>query len=80
MSSSLLWEPADRKKKSLSDAMKYTLRKLYDEPVDAVLSESNIQELRGVIAGTTEQQVIRDAEELIEGIKKYGQIIVKEEY
>lgn len=45
MSSDLTWSTPN-KVKGLSDELKYALRKIYGEPVNVTLDESNLPELR----------------------------------
>lgn len=48
MSSSLTWEKVRQNKKTLSYNAKYALRKKYGEPVDTVLTRSDIEYLEGL--------------------------------
>ena len=73
MSSTLNWRPLHSNEKDLSDELKFMLRKEYGEPVNCVLRDEDIKFLRGLsIAGASE------ADELIAGISKFGEIEVKE--
>ncbi len=75
MSSTLTFEPFDRKKKTLSDEIKFMLRNRYGEPIDAAIDVEEIPFLEGlIVAGVSE------ADKIINAIKKHGKIILKEEY
>lgn len=74
MSSTLVWHPVTNTK-PLDDVLKFALRKRYRECVDTSMDSGDIPYLTGLLhAG------IRDAETLIDAIKKHTEIIVKEEY
>lgn len=76
MSSTLTWEPLDRKKHVLSDDLKFAMRRGFSmEPVNTRLSTQDIPFLRGMVAAG-----ISDGEKLIDAIQKYGTIIVQEEF
>lgn len=71
MSSSLEWEPTTKHGKSL-EADKFALRDVYGDPVNIVLNEENLKELRVM------QALGKDVKELIELIEKHGSVRVKE--
>ena len=75
MSSTLVWEPTHRKKHDLSDELKLTLRKRYDETIATNMDEHDIPYLEGL-----RDAGVEDADKLIEAIKKYGSIMVREQF
>lgn len=77
MSSSLYWEPRDRAKKYLSTDLKFALRKRNDNETvtDEVFSDSEIPYLEGL-----RDAGVKDAQDLIDAIKKFGCIVVDEEF
>ncbi len=74
MSSSLIWEPANSKKPSLDSSVKMSMRKLYGEPVDCVLSEKDLSFLRGALAAGA------DIQKVIDLIMEHGYVKFREEY
>jgi len=76
MSSNLGWLPVKPKKWNYLDTgLKWALRKRYDGDVNEVMTESDIPYLEGL-----RDAGVKDADDLIEAIEKYGQIHVKEEW
>ena len=75
MSSTLIWEPLNRKKKDLPDEIKYILRKKYGEPINIVLRENDIGYLQGI-----KDAGVLSIEILINAIEKYQEILVQEEW
>ena len=75
MSSTLIWEPLNRKKKDLPDEIKYILRKKYGEPINIVLRENDIGYLQGI-----KDAGVLSIEILINAIEKYQEIVVQEEW
>lgn len=75
MSSTLYWEPVQRKQKDLPDTLKYILQKKVGGTVDTVMSGRDISYLRGL-----EDAGIKGATELIEAIEKHGQVVVHEQF
>lgn len=75
MSSSLVWEPVNRKTKFLEDSVKFALRKKYGDPVDAVLSGDDVPYLQGL-----RDAGIKGIDALLEAIEKHHEIEVKEVY
>ena len=75
MSSNLEWFPLDMKGKGLPDALKFALRKRFEEPVDMVMDETYVSYLHGLIdAG------VDGASSLLEAIEKHGAVRVQEVY
>ena len=75
MSSTLYWEPVQRKQKDLPNTLKYVLQKKIGGTVDTVMSEHDISYLRGL-----EDAGIEGATELIKAIEKHGQVVVHEQF
>lgn len=75
MSSTLYWEPVQRKQKDLPDALKYVLQKKVGGTVDTVMSENDLEYLHGL-----KDAGIKGAHELIEAIEKHGQVSVHEQF
>lgn len=79
MSSNLYAEPIERKKLSLSTALKFALRKKFGGPVRVVMSESSFNFLEGLIAGGSDE-LAADTQKLIQYIIKHGEVRIEEEY
>lgn len=75
MSSDLTWEPAQRKKASLTDAIKWALQKRYGGTVDNIMDQGDIGYLEGLRDGG-----LAEAQFLIDAIEKHDRIVVKEEF
>lgn len=75
MSSTLYWEPMQRKSQSLPDALKYVLQKKASGTVDAVMGEHDLAYLNGL-----KDAGIKGAQELIEAIEKHGEVVVHEQF
>ena len=75
MSSTLYWEPVNRKKKPLGDEIKDILKKRLGGEVQGSLHPSDLQYLQGL-----RDAGIGDAQVLIEAIEKYGAISLTEEW
>lgn len=75
MSASLVLHPAYPKGKDLSDELKYALNKAYDNPHTLEMGEADIKFFLGLSAAG-----IKDADEVIKAIEKYGSVILKWEY
>lgn len=73
MSSSLVWEPANRKTHDLPYALKNALQKRYDYPINTIMDSSNIEYLQGLADAGVE-----GSDKLIEAIEKHDRISVKE--
>ena len=75
MTCSLGWEPVRKKSpKWLSDGLKFALRKRYGGHVDTILDGGDMSYLEGL-----RDAGVEDADTLIEAIKKYDSIHVREE-
>ncbi len=78
MSTNLGWMPVPAEHwNPLSDGMKFSLRNLYEFPVEATLTTDDLPMLRGMVAAGS-AEVKKDAKALIEAIEKHDAIIVKE--
>lgn len=75
MSGSLMWEPAERKKKSLPTALKWALTKRYGGDPNVTVDQNNVDYLRGLLDAGTE-----GAQELIDAIEKHGSVQLRVEY
>lgn len=76
MSGHLMWEPADRKKKSLPTTLKWALEKRYGgSPNDITMSQDHMNYLHGLLDGGVE-----GAQELIDAIDKHGSVQLTVEY
>ena len=76
MSSTLSWEPTKRDKETLSDELKFALRKAFDDPVDITLfAYSHREMLQGMYYSG-----ITDAKKLITAMDQHKSIRVKEEW
>lgn len=76
MSSTLSWRPASPPRSgSLPTALKFALRKKYNEPINVTFDESDIPFLEGLVCAG-----IPGANDLISAIRMHNQIIVKETY
>jgi len=75
MSGSLVWEPAERKKRSLPRALKWALQKRYGGDPNVVMGEGHRDYLRGLIDGGVE-----GAQELLDAIDKHGDVQLSVEY
>lgn len=74
MSSSLIWEPVVKQKENdLDDQLKFSLRKRYGDPVNLRFNHQDLGYLRGL-----SDCEVKGADELIEAIKKHGEVLVKE--
>lgn len=75
MSSNLYYQPASKPDKLLPDELKHALRKLdeFNNTVDGIYGNELIPILRGMEAAD-----VKGATRLIEAIKKYGEIELKE--
>ena len=80
MSSNLTWEPSNRKSGELGSGIKFILRRLYGEPVNATFDGEDVQMLNTIIASSLDESVKEDATALIDAIGKHGSIDVREEY
>ena len=73
MSSNLCYRPVEDYKYDLSTEVKFMLRKVYGDPIDVTLSNSDIPFLTGLkTAG------VKEAEQLIDAIHTHGEIELKE--
>lgn len=59
---------------TLSDQLKYALRKRYTQGINGYMDEDEVSYLRGLVDGGVE-----DAQKLIDAIEKHGDIEVFEE-
>lgn len=78
MSSTLMWSPVMKYKGSLSDNLKFALRKRTDwcdNSANGTYGESDIPFLKGLHVGGVE-----DADKLIKLIEKHGDIQLAEQY
>jgi hypothetical protein len=76
MSSNLYWEPTQRPKKDLPDALKFALRKrASDGHVEMVMDTNDLQYLYGL-----RDAGVKGADDLIEAIQKHGEVRVWEQY
>lgn len=75
MTANLYWEPIIEPKRSLSDELKYALRKRFDieRGQKQRLDESDINYLSGLKDGG-----VKGTDELIEAIKKHGEVEIFE--
>ena len=73
MSSNLYWKPTREYSGHLPDALKFALRKKYDNPISEEFNGEDIDFLTGLHIGG-----IEGADKLIELIQKHGSIIVHE--
>ena len=80
MSSNLRAEPVSRKKLDLGTGIKFILRKVLREPINAEIGIAFIPILNGIAAAASDKQIISDAEKLIDMIEKHGNVYLKEEY
>ena len=70
-----MWEPVSRKKHDVSTELKFALRKSMGDPVNGLLDGQDIHYLQGL-----HDAGIKDAKKLIDAIKKYGEISLKEDF
>ena len=74
MSSTLYWEPANRKMKDLPDALKYVLQKKFSgSGIDTIMCDGDVPYLNGL-----KDAGVKGAEELIEAIEKYHEVRIAE--
>jgi hypothetical protein len=74
VSQTLKWRPCYQAANTLSDKLKYALRKRYEQSINGRMGESDIPYLEGLLhAG------IEDAQNLIDAIEQYRHIEVFEE-
>ena len=79
MSTSLYFEPICNKGISLSDNLKYILRKKYGSSVDAILDDHDINYLEGIRDACNNEKEASEVQKLIDAIEKYNSIKVWEE-
>ena len=75
MSSTLIWQRASASDGSLSDTLKFALRKRCGNPVNTEMCHDDMDYLIGLRDGG-----IGAAQELIDAIKEHDSIILREEY
>lgn len=69
MSHTLYWEPAERKRFSLPDGLKFALREKFEFPIDIELCSEDLDFVEGLRCGRVE-----GAAELKAAIEKFGRI------
>jgi hypothetical protein len=74
VSQTLKWRPRWQSGDTLSDQLKYALRKRYTQGINGYMDEDEVSYLRGLVDGGVE-----DAQKLIDAIEKHGDIEVFEE-
>lgn len=79
MSSSLSWQPVHPEQdNSLCNQLKFLLRKKYGNPVDAIMSGSDLPYLEGIVDSDCHSS--KGAKQLIKIINKNHKIHVREVY
>jgi hypothetical protein len=80
MSSTLKWEPIIDRGKSLSDDLKFRLRKKYGGTIDnIILNQADVAYLEGLRDGMEEHQA-KEIQGLLDAIEKYGDIRLWKEF
>ncbi len=82
VSASLSWEPVQRKTHPLAIGAPSAFREALTEAgIDQGMSAADLPALRGIRAGAGRESDWREAvDSLIEGIEKYGEIVLRVEY
>ncbi len=82
MSSNLVWHTSP-KKKDLSHEIKLIFQTLYGSPVDTILNDSHIPQLKAIAVVYKlegKKQLTAEIHKLIDAIEKYDEIHIMEDF